>query len=118
MKEQAQKMGLEWSRLNQQQQQFVAELAYKEKALQQERELKEAALALEREQIASTLKSGKTVDGMSYVQELNTRFLTTDPVSGNKVISDPQGLRNAIIALGLPDSETDKLLLYYGLPIN
>jgi|GEM_PF-4939530 len=118
VKEQAQKMGLEWSRLNQQQQQFVAELAYKEKALQQERELKEAALALEREQIASTLKSGKTVDGMSYVQELNTRFLTTDPVSGNKVISDPQGLRNAIIALGLPDSETDKLLLYYGLPIN
>lgn len=107
VREFAQKMGLEWARLNQQERQHVAEMAYKNKALE-----------LERQQFEESVKRSNQIDGMSYVQELNSRFLSTDPVSGNRVITDPQGLRNAIIALNLPDEETDKLLIYYGLPVN
>jgi hypothetical protein len=58
------------------------------------------------------------VDAFDYVNQLNSMFLTTDSLSGNKVVSDPAALRRAILSLNLPDSETDKLLSYYGLPTN
>lgn len=55
------------------------------------------------------------------IQRLDSMYLTKDPFSGsmnrNSNYSDAQ-LRAAIIGLNLSDSQTDSLLLRYGLPIN
>lgn len=54
------------------------------------------------------------------IQRLNGMYTVKDPVEGTTSV--PEGakaqLRAAIIGQGLPDNDTDKLLLYYGLPIN
>jgi hypothetical protein len=54
-------------------------------------------------------------------QRLDSMYLTKDSITGdmkrNANFSDAQ-LRSAIIALNLPDDQTDALLSRYGLPIN
>jgi uncharacterized membrane protein YccC len=55
------------------------------------------------------------------IQRLDSMYLTKDSITGaqsrNVNFSDAQ-LRSAIIALNLPDDQTDALLSRYGLPIN
>jgi hypothetical protein len=52
------------------------------------------------------------------VKNIDSSMYVYKDADGKIVVSNPQGLRNYIISLNLPDELTDSLLLRYGLPIN
>jgi len=65
-------------------------------------------------------KSSDKINPNELIGRLNTMYTTKDSSSGEVVVNpDTKAqLRAAIIGQGLSDSETDKMLLYYGLPVN
>lgn len=100
MKDAAASRGLQWASLNQREREFVADQAFREKQYKQE--LGDAA--------------GKRVSGA--IDQLQGQYMQRDPSTGVLSVTNPQALRNAILAKNLSDNETDEILLFFGLPTN
>lgn len=67
-------------------------------------------------QINSLNNKANTPDVAATMKQLESQYLKYDNV-GNPSVSDPYAMRKNIIALGLSDGETIKLLQKYNLPV-
>jgi hypothetical protein len=100
MKDAAASRGLQWANLNQGQQEFIANQAFREKQFKFEQDQ------------ASKPDLDKSFDQLSGI------YVSKDPYSGQTTVSNPTALRSAIIGMGLSDGDTDSMLLKFGLQPN
>lgn len=103
---------------------FTADNAYKNATLASDNSYKQGELGVAR-QNANTNSSKVNQDNSSLkmndmIQRLNSLYTVKDSSNGTITVNPdtkPQ-LRAAIIGQGVSDAETDRMLLYYGLPVN
>ncbi len=70
---------------------------------------------------AGTPYAGQTAQTKDYSKDIDrivSLYVTPGQYGGAAKVSNPTAMRNAIIALGMDDSETDRYLTMFGLPIN
>lgn len=101
----AKRLNLDWAQLSQRQKEFVAEEAYKAKSL-----------ALDERKLE--LDSSKPADYSKDMSSIESMYVAKDPYTGQMKITNAAAMKNAIIALNMPDEMTDRYLIMYGLPIN
>lgn len=105
MKEAAASRGLQWANLGQREKEFIADQAFREKQFQ-----------LEKDKFTASQSEGGEQEPYKFNTTLANSLRGQYVVNGQ--VSNPQALRNAIIASGSSEEEIDALLGYFGLPTN
>lgn len=109
MKDAAASRGLQWAGLNQRDKEFVADQAFREKSYQADQTQRG---------IDNANKETKTKDYSEDIDRIAKLYVTPGQYGAPSKVNNPEGLKNAIIALGMDDAETDRYLIMYGIPIN
>jgi hypothetical protein len=111
VKESAQRLGMDSSKMSQAEQQFAAEMAYKKEAL-----------ALDKEKFeASQSPPSATPTADDHIDTVTKTFLIdevdgTGSKTGRRIVQDPEAAERYILSLNLPDAEATKLYYLLGLP--
>lgn len=102
----------------QQLQKQIAEIGKAPYRSQDEVAMDKLKLQTAQEQLKQLQSGSKQTDLNSFVSQLTGLYVSKDPDTGQQFVSNTKALRDAIIAKGLSDDQTDQLLLMFGLPTN
>lgn len=119
MREAAASRGLQWASLNQRQQEFIADMAWREKQF----EYQMGQDAIQNDLNAAKQSAGKSaedyydaIDKSIYLSPETINMGYGDPVkTGKTVVNNRDGLEGYILSLNLSDAETTKLYRRYGI---
>lgn len=120
VKQFAAQMGLDWARLNQQQQQFVADQAFKNKAFEADQYWKQQDYnwMTSPNNPSNFSKQPTAEDYAKFIDSSPNAFTITG--FGSSAIKTPNKteIEKMILSSGLPISEMTKLYQRYGIPLN
>jgi len=69
-----------------------------------------------RQAARSRQSSSSGVNLNQVIGNINSLYTQYNPQTGTRTVTNPRAIEAYILSLNLPDSQTDQLLLYYGLP--